>query len=250
MVSGSGSQNIIAIIQARMGSSRLPGKVLQPIEGRPMLWHIINRLKTCNRLNNIVVATTISRDDDVIENFCHENDVDFFRGSEHDVLDRYYQTAKEFGADIIVRITADCAVIDPKVTDHVISSYLENQNSCDFCSNVLTRTYPNGLETEVIPFETLETVWHQAEEPRHREHVTLYLADHLDDFRLMNVRNPEDLSYLRWTVDQQEDLDLIRRFYQHLYPNKQIFHTEDILDVLSREPFLMEINKEVQQKVS
>jgi len=232
-----------------MGSTRLPGKVLMPIEGKPMLRHIISRLRTCVYIDKIVVATTTSTSDDAIENLCSDNNVDVYRGSEEDVLDRYYQAAKEFKADVVVRITADCAVIDPKITDQVICRYLKNQDNCDYCSNVVIRTYPNGLETEVFPFKMLQIVWCQAKEKRHREHVTLYFIDHPQDFRLMNVYSPEDLSYLRWTVDQQEDLDLIRQIYQRLYSDKHIFYTEDILDVMFKEPCLREINKDIQQQI-
>ena len=242
------SQKIVAIVQARMGSSRLPGKVLESIEGKPMLWHVINRLKTCALIHEIVVATTVNQNDAVIENFCKEHEIDVFRGSEEDVLDRYYQAAKIYSADIVVRITSDCAVIDPRVTDHVISRYLENQDSYDFCSNVLIRTYPNGLETEVVPFHILELIWKEAREDWYREHVTFYLANRPDLFRLVSVVNDEDLSYLRWTVDQREDLDLIREIYKRLYQDGRTFYMEDIVEVFKREPHLAEINKNVRQK--
>lgn len=243
------SNKIVAIVQARMGSSRLPGKVLKSIEGKPMLWHVVNRLKMSKLIDMVVVATSLSKKDDAVEDFCKECDFEVFRGSEEDVLDRYYQAAKVYEADVVVRITADCAVIDPKVTDHVISRYLESHDGCDFCSNVLTRTYPNGLETEVIPFQVLESVWKKAEKKCHREHVTLYLVDHPEQFQLQNVKNNENLSYLRWTVDQEEDLELIRQIYKRLYSSKKIFYTEDILNILCNEPYLEKINRHVKQKI-
>lgn len=239
----------VAIVQARMGSSRLSGKVLEDIEGKPMLWHIVNRLKTCIFIDLIVVATTIEKKDDAIAKFCMEHGIEVFRGSENDVLDRYYQAAKNYRADVIVRITADCAVIDPKVTDYVISRYLENKNDCDFCSNVLTRTYPNGLETEVVPMDILRVAWEKAKKECYREHVTLFFGDHPELFRLHNVSNNKDLSHLRWTVDQKEDLELIRQIYKRLYSGGKIFYMKDIFGLLHKEPHLKEINKAVKHKV-
>jgi len=244
------SKKIVAIIQARMGSSRLPGKVLEDIEGRPILWHVVNRLKESTLIDMIVVATTVEKKDNEVEEFCKKYGIEVFRGSEEDVLDRYYQAARTYRADVIVRITADCAVIDPRVTDQVISCYLENQESCDFCSNVITRTYPNGLETEVVPIHALRLAWDKAKKECDREHVTLYIANHPKQFRLHSVENNEDLSHLRWTVDQKEDLELMCQIYKRLHSDGKIFYMEDVLDVLHKEPDLKEINKLVKQKVA
>jgi len=242
------SKKVVVIIQARMGSSRLPGKILEDIEGQPMLWHIVNRVKTCKLIDEIVVATTVEKNDDQVEEFCKKNDIEVFRGSEADVLDRYYQVAQLYKADVIARITGDCAVIDPKVTDRVVASYLENQDSCDFASNALNRTYPYGVETEVTSFEVLKSAWENAKEERYREHVMPYIIDHPELFHLKSVESNEDLSYLRWTVDQKEDLELIREIYKRLYSPGKIFYMEDILELVSKEPHLKEINKDVEQK--
>ncbi len=242
------AENIVAIIQARLGSSRLPGKVLMPIIDRPMLWHIINRLKRSKSLNKIVIATTIAKEDNPVAEFCLQNNLDFYRGSEDNVLDRYYQAAKLYRAKIIVRITADCPLIDPEIVDKVVENYIGNAGRFDGSSNVLRRTYPLGLDTEVIPFSILEKLWKIADKGYHREHVTVYLYEHPELFKLSSVENSTDLSHLRWTVDEEADLRFIREIYQRLYQEGEIFLTEDILRILSEQPSLLEINKDVRQK--
>lgn len=239
---------IVAIVQARMGSSRLPGKILLPLCGKPMLWHVIQRLKACTFLDRIVIATSVEKQDDCLYDFCRVNDFDVYRGSENDVLDRYYQAARVFQADEIVRITADCPLIDPEVTASVIKVYQANLRECDGASNVIRRTYPRGLDTEVISFSALQRAWKQAQEPMFREHVTLYLYRHPETFRMRSVESERDISYLRWTVDEEKDFSFVKETYQRLYCSGRIFSMKDILQMLEREPLLMSINSAVEQK--
>lgn len=240
--------NVVAIIQARMGSERLPGKVLMDIVGRPMLWHVINRVRYSKYINKIIIATTTNKDDDQIEDFCKIYNIDFYRGSEGDVLDRYYQTAELWNADIIVRITSDCPLIDSEVVDKVIYSYLKNKKNFNGASNIIKRTHPRGLDTEVISFGTLERVWNDANEDYQREHVTIYIYEHAKQFKLYSVENDKDLSHYRWTVDEEKDLKFVREIYKSLYRGENIFLMKDILSLLKKKPHLRETNKDVEQK--
>jgi len=239
--------NIVAIIQARMGSTRLPGKILEDIEGKPMLWHVVNRIGFSKMINKIVVATTLNKIDDLVENLCKKNNVDCYRGSEVDVLDRYYNAAKEWCADVVVRITSDCPLIDPMVADKVILAYLKNENSFDGSSNTIKRTYPHGLDVEVISYDTLERACEEAKKDYQREHVTIYIYENPSKFKILNVENNKDLSCLRWTVDEKKDLEFVREIYKLLH-NKSMFLMDDIIDLLERNPSIKEINKDVEQK--
>jgi len=238
----------VAIIQARFGSTRLPGKVLNEISGKPMLWHIINRLRRCKNIDTIVLATSELKNNDVIEKFSKENDIPIFRGSEEDVLSRYYYAAKQFNADIIVRLTGDCPLIDPKIVDEVVLSHINS--SVDYTSNVVKRTFPRGLDVEVINFQTLKKTFEAASEKDQREHVTPYLLENPDIFKLKSIeargkiRRPD----IRITVDTPEDLKFIRNIYSNLYKKNEIFYIEDVINLLNQKPELMEINKMIKQK--
>lgn len=241
-------KNIVAIIQARMGSTRLPGKILMDIAGKPMLWHIVNRLKYSRLINKIVIATSINKNDDAVEFFCGEHGISFYRGSQEDVLDRYYQAAYLYQADAVVRITADCPLIDPIVVDKVISGYLGNYEYFNGASNVIKRTYPKGLDTEVVSYFTLEKISKIASEPYEREHVTIFIYEHPGLFKLYSLENPDDLSDLRWTVDEEIDLRFVREIYKILYQDSKIFYMEDVLRILEKDPQLTQINKHIKRK--
>lgn len=241
-------KNIVIIVQARMNSTRLFGKVMKNIEDKPMLWHIINRLRYCKMVDNIVVATSINKLDDIIEKFCKENNINYYRGSEEDVLDRYYQASKIFKANIIVRITSDCPLIDPKIVDLVIETHLKS--GADYTSNIIKRTFPRGLDTEVFNFDIFEKINKMAKEKYQREHVTIYFYENPSLFKLKNVENEKDLSYLRWAVDEKEDLLFVKEIYKRLYKNKEIFYMEDVLSILEKEPYLIKINENIKQKPS
>ena len=237
---------IAAIIQARMGSTRLPGKVLMNIASHPMLWHVVNRVRQSKTLDETVVATSDNASDDSVAAFCEQEGIPCFRGSEDDVLDRYYRAARWIGADTIVRITADCPLIDPVVLDKVVAAYLDG--GCDYASNTIERTYPDGLDTEAFSFETLEKAWREARLMSEREHVTPYIWKNGELFKLRQVTQETDLSDLRWTVDEPEDLEFVRKVYEHLYQPGQVFLMEDIVELLEQRPKLLEINRGFETK--
>ena len=233
---------VVAIIQARMGSSRLPGKSLAEIEGRPMLWHVIQRVKRAGLVDRVVVATSVSPADDAIEKMCRENDVPCYRGSENDVLDRFYGAARGEKASQVVRITADCPLIDPEVIDRVVRRF--QRGDLDYASNVMVRTYPDGLDTEIFSFSALERAWHEAGKASEREHVTPYLRS--DKFRIANVENILEFAHLycRWTVDEQEDLEFVRAVYRAFH-GRESFLMKDILQLLREQPELEKLNSQI-----
>jgi len=239
---------VVAIIQARMGSTRLPGKVMKKILGKPVILWDLDRISLSKLLDEIAVAIPYGKENDVIVDTMREyNDkVIIARGSEDDVLDRYYRASLQTKADVVVRITSDCPLIDPVVIDKVIKRFLDND--CDYCSNSLTRTYPRGLDTEVFSFNALEEAWNKAKKDYEREHVTPYIVENPDIFKLLNVSNDIDLSDLRWTMDTKEDYEFISEVYKRLYPKKQLFLMGDILELLDREPELIDINRHIEQK--
>jgi spore coat polysaccharide biosynthesis protein SpsF len=228
---------ICAIVQARMGSSRLPGKTLVEIANRPLLFHVLSRIQLSRRLQKVVVATTDLPLDDAVEEYATEHGVDVYRGSPGDVLDRYYCAAKKYGAGVIVRVTADDPFKDPQVMDEVIEAFLDSGRELDYASNTIEPSYPVGLDIEVFRFSALERAWLEATNEFDREHVTPYLWRHADKFRLLNVRRQEDLSWMRWTLDTKEDLDFIRRVYSELYHGHPFF-MDDILKLLQKNPQL------------
>jgi len=229
---------IVAIIQARMGSSRLPGKVLMDINGKPMLWHVVNRLRQSSLLGQVVVATTVDPSDDPIATMCRDSRFPCFRGSVNDVLDRYYQAALLTDADVIVRSTADCPLLDAAVVDEVIDAYLKG--SCDYASNVNPSTYPDGLDVEVFGMKSFGDVWSKAVKKSEREHVTPYYREHPELFRQSNVANAVDLSGMRWTVDEPADLEFVRSVYGRM--GREIFSMAEVVTLLRKDPALAGIN--------
>jgi len=241
-------KKVAIIIQARVGSSRLPGKILMDIEGMPMLWHITDRLRLSKTADAVIVATTVNKEDDAVEALCRKHKIDFYRGSEDDVLDRYYQAAMAYDAGVVARICGDCPLIDYEATDMVISAYIDARDRFDGASNAIKRTYPRGLDTEVVSMPALKKVWEMAQERYQREHVLCYIHERPDVFKIRSVENDKDLSGLRWTVDEASDLTLVREIYKRLYEGHKVFLMKDILKVLEREPHLVSINEEVAQK--
>ncbi|MGA1870292.1 MAG: cytidylyltransferase domain-containing protein [bacterium] len=238
----------VIIVQARMTSTRLPGKVLKEVCGKPLLAHLIARLKRVQNADQIVIATTTNSTDEPIVTLCKQCAMDFYRGSEEDVLSRYYETAKEFSADIIIRITSDCPVIDSKVINKVIAFYMNNKDSCDYVSNVLSRTYPRGMDTEVFSFKVLQEAHREAEDEVEREHVTPFIHQRPERYRCVNVPYDTDQSHHRWTVDTPEDLALITKIFEALFPRKPAFGLEDMLDVMDAHPEWRSINAHVRPK--
>lgn len=236
-------RRVVAIIQARMGSTRLPGKVMMDIVGKPMLWHVINRVQHAKRLDDIVIATTALNEDKQILELASEMGVKSYAGSEDDVLDRYYQAAIIHEAYAIVRITADCPLIDPDIIDGVIEFYLNHD--FDYVSNTIKPTYPDGLDTEVFSLGVLKRAWKEATLASEREHVTPYIWKTPQMFRIKNLRNDTDLSYMRWTVDEERDLKFVREIYNKLYKECEMFYMGDVLKLLKKYSELMNINKDI-----
>lgn len=242
--------NTIAIIQARMGSTRLPGKVLKKILGKPMLELQLERIKKAKLIDRIVVATTTKLQDDPIVLLTKKLKVAVYRGSEVNVLDRYYQAAHKYQADIVVRLTGDCPLIDPTLIDQAIN--VLKTGDYDYVSNVHIRSFPRGMDVEVFNFPTLRKSWHRAKTTYDREHATAYIYSHPRHFRLKVILAPQNLRRpdLRLTVDEPDDLKLIRQIYQRLYPQKPNFNLQDIIILLDQHPKLTTINQTVTQKVS
>jgi spore coat polysaccharide biosynthesis protein SpsF len=236
---------VVAIVQARTGSTRLPGKVLQDLAGQSMLSRVIDRLRASHLIDQIVVATTCDVNDDVIVEECDRCSVSFSRGDEGDVLDRYYRTAKSNEADVVVRITSDCPLLDPTITDKIIQAFLQERP--DYASNTISRTYPRGLDTEVIAWNALARAWQQAGQLYEREHVTPYIIENPTEFKLLSVTGDQDYSGYRWTVDTPEDLAFVRAVYSR-FPTETLFSWSDVLGLLEREPALADLNRSVVQK--
>ena len=239
---------ILAIIQARMGSSRLPGKVLLDLAGRPVLWHAVSRVRKARQVDQVLVATTDQLSDEPIRRFCAEQQVQCFGGSEQDVLDRFVQAARFAGAtesDAIVRITADCPLVDPDVIDQVVAAY--QQAGADYASNINPPTFPDGLDVEVFCFSALLTAWREAKLVSEREHVTPYLRNHPEKFSAHNVTHGTDLSALRWTLDEPADYALLQRLVAELDRNQPEFHLADVLQVLAVHPEWQELNRDFQR---
>jgi spore coat polysaccharide biosynthesis protein SpsF (cytidylyltransferase family) len=238
---------IDAIIQARMGSTRLPGKVLMDIEGKPMLWHVVERTKQAKNIDEVILAIPDTKENDILENFALKNNIKYYRGSEKNVLSRYYETAQKFKSDLIVRITSDGPLIDPAIVDLIIETYLKLK--VDFCSNALKRTFPIGLDAEIFSFKVLEKAYKEAQNTVEKEHPDEYIIRHPELFTRFNVENKKNLSSIRCTVDEIKDLEFVRETYKRLYPKKKMFYMEDVLSLLKKHSELIEINKGVKQKI-
>ena len=238
--------SVNAIIQARCGSTRFPNKVFALIDGKPLLWHVVNRLKYATKIDDIIVATTVSEKDDKIEEWCRENNVHCFRGSEENVLNRYYSASEAFPSDYVVRITADDPFKEPKVIDAVITKLIEGDY--DHVTNNLPPSYPEGLDCEAFKKSALDRSEKEAETAFEREHVTQYIYHHPEIFRIGNVSHDEDLSYLRWTIDKDVDFEMVKAVYAHRNPtNKGILLMDEILDILRANPEIAKINSEVER---
>jgi spore coat polysaccharide biosynthesis protein SpsF len=238
----------IIIDQARMTSTRLPGKVMKKVLGKPLLEYQIERLRQVRLADELVIATTTNDTDQPIVELCEHLGVAYYRGSEEDVLSRYYEAATQFGADAVVRVTSDCPLIDPGVMDEVIGLYINNRDNYDYVSNTLERTYPRGLDTEVFSMAVLEKAYKEAGEQPDREHVTLFMYRRPEQFRLANSSGAVDYSHHRWTVDTPEDFRLIQLILQELYPVNNRFTWLDVLNLLNEHPEWVEINAMVKQK--
>jgi len=237
---------ILAILQARMTSSRLPGKALKPILGQPMIQRQVERIRQSRRVDRLVIATSTDASDDILVEVCEALGIECARGSLDDVLDRYYQVARACGPEHVVRLTGDCPLLDPEVMDETVAFHLAGQ--FDYTSNALdSLTFPSGLDAEVMRFECLERTWREARLPSEREHVTPYLYNHPELFRLGSYRGEQNFSHMRWTVDEPEDLAFVRQVYAALHPANPSFRMLDIVGLVEREPALSAINSRFQR---
>jgi spore coat polysaccharide biosynthesis protein SpsF len=237
------SGRVVAIVQARMGSSRLPGKVLHDLEGKTMIERVVDRVRKGRKVDALVVATTVEPEDDALVALGERAGFATFRGNRDDVLDRFYRASTAHEAGVVVRVTSDCPLLEPTIVDRVIDRLLEGH---DYAANTIEpRTYPRGLDVEAMTFTALETAWNEDDQPGWREHVTPFLYRHPERFRLGAVRNDSDLSEHRWTVDTPGDLELVRRLYRAVGPTAP---WQDVLAAAVAHPEWRALNAGVLQK--
>lgn len=237
--------NVVAIIQARTGSTRLPNKIFLKIENEFLLTHVVNRVKHSVEINNIVIATTKSLSDNRIEKFCIEKQIDCFRGDEHNVLQRYYKAALKYKADIVVRITADDPFKDYRLIDKAV--VILKNNKYDFVCNNLPVSFPEGLDVEVMTIDSLRMSFLNATTDFEKEHVTQHIHKNPKKFSVFNIKNNIDLSHYRWTIDTESDFIFVKEVYKKMYNKNKIFLTEEILELLAKYPNLISINNEVKR---
>lgn len=236
---------LLAILQARLSSQRLPNKVLAPILGRPLLLRAVERVARARSIDRLLIATSRDPADDPLVEMCREAGVDCYRGSLNDVLDRFYQAASQRGADEIVRLTGDNPLVDPDLIDEIVAYH--RTGKFDYTSNSVERTFPYGLDVEVLPMSMLELAWRVASRPYDREHVTTYHRARPDELRLGHYKDSVDRSQCRWTVDEPADLELVRQIYAELYPQNPKFTRHDVHVLMARRPELAALNAHVGQ---
>lgn len=230
----------MALIQARTGARRLANKVLLKLKDKTVLEHVIARVQKARTVKEAVVITTVQPEDLKIVELVSSQGIRVLCGSQNDVLDRYYQAARLLGAEHVVRITADCPVMDPDVIDLVVDRYFKEK--ADYCTNTISQTFPDGLDVEVFSFKALSRAWKHARLASEREHVTPYIRKHRRSFKVVSVEQPQDLGALRWTLDEPEDYDFLKKIFGGLYPKNKDFGIQDILEFLSRNPNVRNIN--------
>lgn len=239
---------IVAIIQARCGSTRFPNKIFSDIDGKPLIWHVTERLKYAKSIDDIVVATTTNVKDNIVDRWCVRNSIKCFRGSENNVLNRYYMATETYPADIIVRITADDPFKEPLVIDAVVNTLIEGHY--DYVTNNYPPSYPEGLDCEAFTRNTLITMEKNATEDIEKEHVTQYIFRHLNEFNIKNVSSREMLKNYRWTIDTKEDLQMVREIYNKRREcNKGILLMKEILSIINENPEIVEINAKVHRSL-
>lgn len=231
---------ILGILQARVSSTRLPGKVLKNILGLPMILRQVERVRRAKMINRLLIATSLDQSDDPVEELCRLNNIQCFRGSLDDVLDRFYRAALPFMPGHVVRLTGDCPLADPELIDRVVSFHLEG--GFDYTANTLEPTYPDGLDVEVFRFSCLKQAWEEAKLPSQREHVTLFMHRQPERIRIGSFKNDIDLSSLRWTVDEPLDFEIVTRIYEALYPSNPAFVMKDILAFQEKNKELFSLN--------
>ena len=238
--------SVNAIIQARCGSTRFPNKVFAVIDKKPLIWHVVNRLKYASSIDDIVVATTTNTLDDALEQWCNENSVKVFRGSEDDVLNRYYEASLSYPSDYVVRITADDPFKEPSVTDKVVKKLIDE--NLELVTNNNPPSFPEGLDCEAFTFKTLQMIENEAHDSFEREHVTQYAYHNPDKVRIGNVESNKDLSFLRWTIDTKEDYEMVNKIYENrVSEDGGILLMGEILEILEQHPEISIINSKVKR---
>jgi len=237
-------KKITVMIQARIDSTRFPKKTLAKIDNKPMIWHVINRVKKIKSVEQIALITTRKKSDKILLKIAEDNGIIGFSGDVHDLLSRHYHCALKINADPIIRITSDCPLTDPKLVEKILQYYLENDY--DYVTNTIDPTFPDGLDVEIFSFKALQKAYRYARLSSEREHIFPYFTKNPKKFRLYNFENSQNLSHLRWTVDQKEDLKLIRRIYSLMKP-KSVFSMTEVLKLLKKNPELLNINKKIKR---
>lgn len=240
------SPTLLTVVQARLGSSRLPGKVLLPLAGKPLLVRMVERIQRAQWSGQVVVAIPSDSADDLLESLCQQEGIACFRGHPLDLLDRHYQAARHYGADLVLKIPSDCPLIDPHIIDRVIGFFLAHAGQYDYVSNLHPGTYPDGNDVEMMTFEALEKAWKNADQALEREHTTPYLWDRPGLFRVGNIAWETGLALSnshRWTIDYPEDYQFIQAVYDELYPNSPTFGLPDILQLLEHRPDIAQLNQ-------
>lgn len=236
---------IVIVVQARMSSTRLPGKILKPILGKSLLNRMIERLQMIRHEATIVIATSDDAQDDIIQTEADAIGVACFRGSLSNCLDRHYQAGKKYNADAVIKIPSDCPLIDPRIVDQVLDFYFEHLGEYDFVNNLHPATWPDGNDVEIMTMACIEKAWQEASRPLELEHTTPYIWENPDKFRIANITWPAGLDYSmshRFTIDYPEDYQFINKVYEELYPQKTDFSCDDILNLLDKQPEIYQIN--------
>lgn len=237
---------ITAIVQARMGSKRLPGKVMEDIKGHSLLWHVLTRVKYSKLIDKIILATSKNKQDEVLVNLAENMGIATFAGSETDVLDRFYKISIKYKPKLVVRLTADCPLIDPTMIDNIIKFYVEREGRFDYVHR--GENYPEGVaEVEVFSHRTLKKVWSEARKKSEKEHVTSYIWNNPDKFKIGEIDFNSDFGNIRLEVDEANDLKVVRQIYNELYKEGEIFYWRDIWQYLKRHPEIIEINKDIER---
>ncbi len=237
------SSNVVGVIQARMGSTRFPGKVMQKIVGKPLIWHMVNRLQKTKTLSTVVVATTNTDVDKPLHEFLKLEKIPYYAGSENDILDRLYNTGKKFNAHVLVKINGDSPLVDPTLIDIAVKKFFFKKTFPDLVTNSNPSTFPEGLQFGIFNFNTLCTIQKNLKDKFWREYIYMYIIEKQKFFSVENITNNKDLSSLRWTVDYPEDFDFVCKIFENLYVKNKIFTIHEILDLLKNNPELQKINE-------
>jgi len=242
-------EKFVAVITARLDSTRLPGKVMADIEGRPLIWHIVNRLQHVPDISNVVIATTKNDYDKQLRDFAELENIPYYAGHELDITDRLFQSGKMFDATALVEINGDCPLIDPDLVEQGILKYKATNPKPNMVTNSVKRTFPEGMQYGIFKFQTIENIWHSLKDMFWREYVKMYMIEKRNIYSVISIENKTNLSSFRWTVDYKEDLEFVHQIYHHLYKKNNFFGTDEIFSLLKRKPELHQINSKYSSDI-